>query len=144
MLPNSLQHLKITSNHIKAWPLSNFPETLTHLEMQDNRLMELFSTKWFSNNLKLLNVSHNLIEFLPNVEYSELEILDLSFNSFSSVPQNLGAIASKLDTLILDHNPIEIVNFAEPIYLRKLSMRNMSLLRDLDGMALENVGERKI
>lgn len=88
----------------------------------------------------MFNVSHNFIEFLPHVEYSALEILDLSFNAFTAVPQNLGAKASKLDTLILDHNPIETVDFVDPIYLRKLSMKNMSLLHELGAAALRNVG----
>lgn len=130
----------MSSNHLRSWPLVNFPKTLTHIEIQDNKLTELFSTKWFSNNLKVFNVSHNFIEFLPHVEYSALEILDLSFNAFTAVPQNLGAKASKLDTLILDHNPIETVDFVDPIYLRKLSMKNMSLLHELGAAALRNVG----
>lgn len=140
-LPDFIQHLTLSSNHLASWPLVNFPQTLTHLEIQDNKLSELFSTKWFSNNLKLFNVSHNFIEFLPHVEYLELEILDLSFNAFTAVPQNLGAKASKLDTLILDHNPIEIVDFVDPIYLRKLSMKNMSLLQEVSIASLRNVGE---
>lgn len=143
-LPNIIQHLKVSSNNLRSWPLINFPETLTHIEIQDNKLTELFSTKWFSNNLKLLNVSHNFIEFLPHVEYLELEILDLSFNAFTAVPQNLGAKASRLDTLILDHNPIEIVDFVDPIYLRKLSMKNMSLLQDLSAASLRNLGKFSI
>lgn len=89
----------------------------------------------------MFNVSHNFIEFLPHVEYAELQILDLSFNAFTAVPQNLGAKAPKLDTLILDHNPIEIVDFVDPIYLRKLSLKNMSLLQDLSAAALRNVGK---
>lgn len=140
-LPDFIEHLKISSNYLKSWPLTNFPKTLTHIELQDNKLTELFSTKWFSNNLKVLNVSNNLVDFLPHVEYLELEILDISFNAFSAVPQNLGIQASKLDTLIIDNNPIEIVDFVDPIYLRKLSMKNMPLLQELSSSALRNVGK---
>ncbi|KAJ6617885.1 Leucine-rich alpha-2-glycoprotein, partial [Pseudolycoriella hygida] len=138
-LPDFIQHFVVSSNHLKSWPLVNFPKTLTHVEVQDNKLTELFSTKWFSNNLMMLNVSHNFIEFLPEVEYTELTILDLSFNAFTVVPKNLGEIASKLDTLILDHNPIERIDFEEPIYLRKLFMRNMPLLQEISAAALRNV-----
>lgn len=140
-LPDFIQHLILSSNHLKSWPLNNFPKSLTNIEIQNNKLTELFSTKWFSNNLQIFNVSHNFIDFLPHVEYSELEILDLSFNAFTAVPQNLGTKAPKLDTLILDHNPIEIVDFVDPIYLRKLSMKNMPFMKDLSGSALENVGK---
>ncbi|XP_037047146.1 transforming growth factor beta activator LRRC32-like [Bradysia coprophila] len=138
-LPDVIEHLTLSSNHLNSWPLVNFPATLIHIEIQNNKLTELFSTKWFSNNLKSLNVSHNFIEFLPYVEYAQLEILDLSFNAFTTVPQNLGAKAPRLDTLILDHNPIEIVDFVDPIYLRKLSLKNMSLLQDVSAAALRNV-----
>lgn len=140
-LPDFIQHLILSSNHLKSWPLNNFPKSLTLIEIQNNSLSELFSTKWFSNNLKVFNVSHNFIDFLPHVEYTELEILDLSFNAFTAVPHNLGIRAPKLDTLILDHNPIEIVDFVDPIYLRRLSMKNMSLLQDLSSSALRNVGK---
>lgn len=141
-LPDYIQHLTVSSNNLRSWPLVNFPKTLTHIEIQDNKLTELFSTKWFSNNLKVFNVSHNFIEFLPHVDYVELLILDLSYNAFTAVPQNLGDKASKLDTLILDHNPIEIIDFVDPIYLRKLSMKNMSMLQDLSAGALRNVGNK--
>lgn len=139
-LPDFIERLTLSSNHLKSWPLVNFPATLIHLDIQDNKLSELFSTKWFTNNLETLNVSHNFIEFLPYVEYSQLKILDLSFNAFTTVPQNLAAKAPRLDTLILDHNPIEIIDFVDPIYLRRLSMRNMSLLQDISAAALRNVG----
>ncbi|KAG4076224.1 hypothetical protein HA402_014773 [Bradysia odoriphaga] len=139
-----LRHLNLSHNSlsdIDSGVLSHLT-SLRSIDLSYNKLKTLsVGIVDTLDNVEILNLEGNDIIFIqiPERRTLPLEILDLSFNAFTTVPQNLGAKAPRLDTLILDHNPIEIIDFVDPIYLRKLSLKNMSLLQDISAAALRNV-----
>lgn len=145
-LTNSLEHLMIASNKLQYWPLAVYPEKLQTLELQNNRLIELFYTALgkkdieFSNIVQI-NVSHNHIEAIPsNLQYPALKVLDLSFNRFSELPQTLGRQAPNLDWLRLNGNPIQKIEFTQKMFTRKLELSELSLLSELDASQFDWIG----
>jgi Leucine-rich repeat (LRR) protein len=62
--------------------------------------------------LQVLNVSSNMLMSFPTLEYSALEVLDLSRNQLSAVPEGLmGLHTPALRWLSLDSNPMKEVRF---------------------------------
>lgn len=61
-----------------------------------------------------------------------LKTLDLSFNEFTSVPLMLGKRSPILETLILDHNPIEVLEVKDSVRVHRLSMSNMPKVTSVD------------
>jgi Leucine-rich repeat (LRR) protein len=62
--------------------------------------------------LQVLNVSSNMLMSFPKLEYSTLEVLDLSRNQLSAVPEGLmGLHMPALRRLTRDSNPMKEVRF---------------------------------
>lgn len=144
-LPDGLQYLDLSGNQLRTWPTQNLPLELLSLNVQNNRLHELFSGQqhWQPNKLVSLDASHNEIEALPSGgQFPELLTLDLSYNAFTTAPRQVALRAPLLDTLVLDANPIESIVFLEPVSLRRLSLSHMPLLRFIDNTSLHYVGEQ--
>lgn len=117
------------------------PPNLQRLHIDYNNLVSLWNAKLTADRLQFLNASHNAIEQMPIGELHELTTLDLSNNYFNHVPRDLGDLTPKLETLILDENPIEIIEFLgqSTITLQRLSLRKMPLLQIIGRNALTNV-----
>lgn len=146
-LPDGLQYLDLSGNQLRTWPTHNLPLELLSLNVQNNRLHELFPGQqhWQPNKLVSLDASHNQIEALPSGgKFPELLTLDLSYNAFTTAPRQVALRAPLLDTLVLDANPIESIVFLEPVSLRRLSLSHMPLLRLIDNASLHYVGKRII
>ncbi|XP_059617888.1 podocan-like protein 1 [Phlebotomus argentipes] len=135
-LPDSVEIFRARGNRIKLWPLTQLPEAIKAIHVENNRLTELFTPTDASTKLAFFNASDNLIEFLPDhVALPELTVLDLSFNQLTSVPQGMSVRTPALATLILDHNPIETILFVDPITVGNLSLSNMPLVSALHAKA---------
>ncbi|XP_055713771.1 protein artichoke-like isoform X2 [Phlebotomus papatasi] len=142
-LPDSVENFYAKGNRIKLWPLTKIPEAIKEIHIENNRLTELFTLTDTSSNLTFFNVSDNLIEFMPHhVTLPELTVLDLSYNQLTSVPQGMSTRAPSLQTLILDHNPIETILFVDQITVGNLSLSNMPLIRSVDAKAFSAVSGR--
>lgn len=153
-LPDGLQHLDVSRNQLSTWPIYNLPAALHTLLVNNNQLQDLFSVqhqqKWIvanSNKLVWLNASHNLINSLPTGWHlPALHTLDVSHNELVSVPGRALAIdrVPELDTLILDANPIESMQFGggeSLISLRHLSMNYVEKIKELNGRTFKNIGK---
>lgn len=79
----------------------------------------------------------------PNTKYISLLHLDMSYNQLTSVPQNLAERSPLLKSLILDHNPINTIDFVDLTILEVLSLRNMPLLKSIDANAFGYIEGRK-
>lgn len=88
-------------------------------------------------------MSNNEIEIYPNTKLVSLLYLDMSYNQLTSVPQGLATRSPFLKVLILDHNPISTIDFADSTILEVLSLKNMPLLKSIDGKAFSNIEGRK-
>lgn len=88
-------------------------------------------------------MSNNEIEVYPNTKLISLLYLDMSYNQLTSVPQGLAERSPLLKVLILDHNPINTIDFVDSTILEVLSLRNMPLLKSIDGKAFSNIEGRK-
>lgn len=88
-------------------------------------------------------MSNNEIEVYPNTKLISLLYLDMSYNQLTSVPQGLAERSPHLKVLILDHNPISTIDFVDQTILEVLSLRNMPLLKSIDGKAFSNIEGRK-
>lgn len=143
-LPDSLELLVMANNALSVWPLANTPKNLTELELQDNKIEDIFPHDEEVNNLKLMNLSSNHIEVLPNTLFAKLEILDLGRNFLTAVPQNMIMRTPFLRDLILDGNRIETIEFVDKITLASLSLSNMPDLQQIDAKSFSNVEGIKV
>lgn len=139
-LPSALQLLSMANNQLITWPLSNVPDSLTQLELQNNQLEFIFPKDREVNGLKTLDVSSNMIEQLPNTQFFVLDKLDLSNNQLTTVPQNLNSMTPLLRDLTLDGNRIESIFFTERTTLGKISLSHMKSLTRLESRAFTNLG----
>lgn len=129
--PQSLKTLAIDHNN-----LTQFPNNLSVDSLNiDNNEISLISinNKNILKQLKFLNISRNLLDIFIDDEFSSLEILDISYNKFSSIPETIIARNfPKLDTLVISGNPISQLKFNAEIKLRSFVVRNLSLLTRVD------------
>lgn len=117
-----LKHTKI--NYLPENNLKNLNNLYVDNNYFDN--FPEFSLKPMTENLKILTISNNLLKEIPNelVNLVNLEILDLSFNSISSIPKRLNLI--NLKELLLNDN-----------YLSSLN-KSMTSLKNLERLTLNN------
>ncbi|KAK3590622.1 hypothetical protein CHS0354_013886 [Potamilus streckersoni] len=125
-LPPGLKILDLSNNNITRIPFLNFSESVS------SSLIQMF-------------LNHNQINSIQNFSFSKLtnlETLDMSFNSLSGLDVNYAIFAnmSSLQNLFLDQNPLRIVRrltFTEleiPV-LRFLSLAHCELI-DLENSAI--------
>lgn len=146
-LPNSLEHLQMTSNKLKFWPFVNRPTNLSVIEVQHNSLIEMFSRSTSSktiefNSLTKLNVSHNRIEHISNLfRFPNLHELDLSYNRFQNIPQYLDAQTPNLEWLRLNGNPINDIRISNKLIVQRLELSDLDLVKELDANELSSIGK---
>jgi Leucine-rich repeat (LRR) protein len=96
--------------------------------------------------LQVLNVSSNMLTSFPSMAYPALEVLDLSRNQLSAVPEGLmGFYTPALRSLTLDNNPMKVVRFPTAgkeeqdgdvfVNLTLVSVSHMSELEHLEAEA---------
>lgn len=143
-LPDTLEILTIAHNQLITWPLANTPKSLTELELQSNSLEYIFPKDREVDSLRMLDVSDNLIDHLPNTRFLQLDRLVLSNNQLKSVPSNLNSMTPLLRELILDGNSMETIYFAEKTTLGSISLNRLPNLERLDAEAFSNIDGRKV
>lgn len=62
----------------------------------------------------------------------QLKTLDISYNEFTVIPSIIGKRSPLLETLVLDHNPIEVLEFKETLKIQRISMSNMPKISSVD------------
>ena len=134
----------MANNALSVWPLANTPQSLSELELQDNKIEDIFPHDQEVNNLKIMNLSSNHIEVLPNTMFAKLELLDLSRNYLTAVPQNMNMRTPFLRDLILDGNRIETIEFVDKITLASLSLSYMPELQQIDAKSFSNLEGIKV
>lgn len=138
-LPDSIELLSMNSNNLITWPLLNTPNNLTELELKQNNLEYIFPKDQEVKNLRVLDVSENIIHLLPNTQFLQLEKLDLSYNLISSIPKNLYYVAPTLKHLILDGTQIENIEFEEMTILGSISLSHLPHLKRIQSGAFINL-----
>lgn len=144
VLPESLELLTMANNKLESWPLANLPENLNELELQNNNLEIIFPKQAEVEMLRSLDVSHNIIQYLPNTQFFKLDKFDLSYNQLTIVPQNLNSMTPMLRDLVLDGNPISSVFFSKKTMLQSLSLSYMPNLERLESEAFINLSGVKM
>ncbi|KAK0180673.1 hypothetical protein PV327_003032 [Microctonus hyperodae] len=145
---HSLKSLMLHHNFIKILDI-NFPQLLKTLEVNHNNLTKFPSNlsvdfliidnnkisvmtvnnKNIYKQLKFLNISRNLLDSFINAEFSSLEVLDISYNKFSIIPESINAINfPKFNTLVISGNPISQLKFNAEIKLRSFVGCYLNLL----------------
>ncbi|CAO1348990.1 unnamed protein product [Diamesa hyperborea] len=114
------------------------------LELQENEIEDIFPNDQDVNNLMIMNLSSNHIEVLPNTIFAELEILDLSRNYLTAVPQNMNMRTPFLRDLILDGNRIETIEFVDKLRLASLSLSYMPELQQINAKSFSNLQGIKV
>lgn len=137
-VPDSIELLSMNNNNLITWPLLNTPKNLTELELHQNNLEYIFPKDLEVQNLRILDVSNNLINFLPSTIFIQLEKLDLGYNLIKTIPQ-LNSIAPFLQDLILDGTQIEKVEFKEQTILRSISLSHLPMLKKIEAGAFANL-----
>jgi len=143
-----LRVLHLEGNAIKDLGESVKQPRLEEFYVQNNNL-ENFDVN--AARLRVLNVSSNMLTSFPTLMYSALEVLDLSRNQLSNVPEGLmGLNTPALRSLTLDHNPMREVRFPTAgkeeqdgdffVNLTWVSLSHMSELRQLEAGAFSALG----
>ncbi|SPO26130.1 probable Adenylate cyclase [Ustilago trichophora] len=99
-LCSSLRTLRLSNLALKRIPQSvRHSETLTHLDVQNNRLFDLPSYFSGISTLRNLNISNNRFDEFPKVicEVPSLVDLDVSFNSITEFPPRLPTCLRTID-----------------------------------------------
>ncbi|XP_063700464.1 leucine-rich repeats and immunoglobulin-like domains protein 2 [Culicoides brevitarsis] len=143
-LPSSLEELRMGNNSLRLWPMEETPKNLTYLDVHGNELNEIFVGHELIPNLKTLNISRNVIDAFPYINFTHLSILDLSGNSFTEVPKHLPLYVPLLEQLIMDNNPLSSLKLSEKMRLSKLSFRNMPFIESIDALTFSNVEGAKV
>ncbi|ELK27159.1 Leucine-rich repeat serine/threonine-protein kinase 2 [Myotis davidii] len=128
-----LEHLARLELHQNA--LTGFPQRLcevlkclTHLDLHSNKFTAFPSYLLKMNCIANLDVSRNdigpSIVLDPAVKCPTLKQFNLSYNQLSSVPENLGDVAEKLEQLTLEGNKIS--GMCSPLSLKELKILNLS------------------
>ncbi|XP_025153523.1 vasorin [Harpegnathos saltator] len=85
-------------------------EKLRTLDLSQNHLQRFFFLCKEEYNLQVLNVSHNMLEYIDdnsiNHRMPQLKILDLSYNKLTVVNETMLEHLTILEYLSLSHNPI--------------------------------------
>ena len=143
-LVQNLMILNLHGNHLTEFPLEilNLP-SLTDLDLGNNQLSNYFSKlhssgwKFSSKNLKVLNLSLNGFDFLPNFCLDQLNSLDLSSNKLVSIEEpsliNLHQSLVKknsFESLDISHNPL--VKFPKIVFklfshLKRINLSSIGL-----------------
>ena len=102
-----LRRLELSQNLLETVSADLFAlPNLEYLSLDHNRLKEIPETNNWSASLISLDVSENLLSTIPQgIQYSNIEILNLSKNQFVVVPRCLSRIRT-LTTLDLSSMPI--------------------------------------
>ncbi|KAI3660781.1 hypothetical protein MP638_001092 [Amoeboaphelidium occidentale] len=96
------------------------PIQLREVDMRENNLLEIENVSILKSkyNPSCIDLSHNSIKELSGFQqqqqqlyFNSLRMLNLSFNSISSIQKDLGLYLSELDTLLLDENLL--INFKD-------------------------------
>ncbi|XP_036914052.1 leucine-rich repeat serine/threonine-protein kinase 2 isoform X2 [Sturnira hondurensis] len=128
-----LEHLEKLELHQNA--LTSFPQRLcetlkclTHLDLHSNKFTSFPSYLLKMNCITNLDVSRNdigpSIVLDPAVKCLTLKQFNLSYNQLTSVPENLGEVAEKLEQLMLEGNKIS--GMCSPLSLKELKILNLS------------------
>lgn len=116
---------------------SKFSDSIVKFDISYNQLATLPKDLFcpLSNKVKLLNISHNLLDnfdFLGMVSQAgqlcsiELKILDMSFNSIKHLPPTGIATLQNLEILNLSHNLLETLDELSISSLFKLTKLDLS------------------
>lgn len=146
-LPDSVEDVSLARNQLKYWPINYIPKNLQKLNLQENELKEMFSIAALNkhkiefSSLRFLNISKNYINSLPaTITFPVLEVLDVSYNEFPSIPQYLGSQASNLKELKLRGNPIKNIEFTTKMTAHKFDLSELTKLVELDASVFNSIG----
>lgn len=120
MLPPSLSILNLASNSIKL--ISPITSNIVELRLQMNELTSICEGAYFPN-LKILDISKNNIQTLPNV--AKIAPSLTSFNGSSNLMTVLPTLPPGIVEIHMSHNQIETVDNLNTLY-PKLECLNLS------------------
>ena len=130
-----IRRLDLSQNLLETVPVGLFAlPNLEYLSLGHNRLKEIQETTNWTPSLLSFDLSENNLTTLPpGIQYSSIEILNLSKNQFNSVPKCICRIRT-LTSLDLSHMPI--TSFPKEMelldHLVNLNVSNVSV-SDLPG-----------
>lgn len=104
-----LEHLSLANNSLKEFPewLAEFFPGITKLSLSGNEIEKLPSESLKMRGLKILDLSRNKIDQIPDsflIECKYLEYLNASYNELSALPDFSTNSCTNLRTLRLAHN----------------------------------------
>ncbi|XP_053173941.1 extracellular matrix protein 2 [Scomber japonicus] len=136
-----LLYLQLDHNRFRSLP-QGLPSSLKRLDMNDNLIDEVTEEVVRDCfHLRALNLSHNLLHEQAVAHHAwthlkALEVLDLSYNRFTSVPMNL---PRRLSNLTLQHNDISQI----PAFAFRHLQPGLQSLR-LSHNSLSNEGAERV
>lgn len=133
-----LHTLTLSSNNLYSINDWVFPENLINLNLSNNKLIELPSSKDFlPENLIKLNISCNNIKNLENVKFPDsLQYLDIQLNNISklsnvSFPRSLKVLIASGNNIMLGND--EVIDFPQELcylsLLRNPYLNNIKALK---------------
>lgn len=162
-----LQHLKIlyiNNNHLLDLNLQNLPLSLLELyaennfinclslqksliytlNIQNNRIFNIYKNLTLLEGLKDLNINGNSLSEFPDVFLKDLETLDLSFNNLTMIPQTVSIKNfPNLRILKVNGNPLKDVKIRSELRLERFEINFVKTIEEIDKETFLMLRERK-
>lgn len=132
--------IKPTYTHSLLFSLISLCHSTAEAQFSETKnVLITFSILFFSS--KVFNASRNIIDRFPEIQFTHLSVLDLSYNLFEDIPAELATYVPLLEELIMDNNPINMIKFGDKLRLSKLSLKNMPMITSIEAFTFTNVGK---
>uniref|UniRef100_A0A8C5GBA9 Toll-like receptor 1 n=2 Tax=Gouania willdenowi TaxID=441366 RepID=A0A8C5GBA9_GOUWI len=130
-IPKDTQYLNLSHNFIQSLNGDEFAglSKLCLLEITHCGLQEVSPSVFIHTpQLKVLNISNNMLSFIPELSLQELRVLDLDHNPYASyqLPASFQTL-TKLDTLVLGSRVARTLDLHTFEPLRNLSLHHLVL-----------------
>lgn len=140
--PPSLLELHAANNLIST--VSFQKSSVYTLNIQNNRISEIPGNLALLTTLKRLNVSGNSVSNLPDVSLKRLEVLDLSFNDFATIPETVSVKNfPELRILRVNGNRLKDVTLRSKLELESFEASYIETLEKIDENAFLMLKEKK-
>lgn len=161
-----LQHLnilRINNNHLLSLDLQNLPSSLSELyaennfihalsferlsiyilNLQKNHISTVDRSLTLLSKLKSLNISENFLSDFPDVSLKNLEMLDLSFNNLTIIPETVSfKNFPNLKNFQVSGNHFKDIKIRSKLKLESFTVNFLETIEEIDEQTFSLLRER--
>nr|XP_012217554.1 PREDICTED: leucine-rich repeat-containing G-protein coupled receptor 5A-like [Linepithema humile] len=140
-LPLSLSELYAESNLINALSLQK--SSICILNIQENHISNVHKNLTLLNKLKSLNISGNFLSDFPDVSLKNIEMLDLSFNNLTIIPETVSLKNfPNLKIFHISGNHLKDIKIRSELKLERFEVNFVETIEEIDEQTFLLLRER--